>query len=286
MLTPAPEAPAPAADAATVQSTTLAQVRTQVRAHVTHGRYASGMSLSVKAVATDLHVPEDLVRPAFADLAAAGVVARNGYRYRVPPAPEERGVRARHLADRFRDEIAAGIHFPGGSLLSVDGLAGDYVTDPELVRTAFRHLESEGLLGWKRYGACRARVVLPSARQLQAAPTAQPVPRPPSSAPPTEDEIRTAISQAHSRWVSRQFQPPEAVEAAWQHMRSIAMHIVPPTVPLGTLAARPWERQAVRRVRHAAVTLLPDTSLFGMWHTAYLAVAVRTFLTYQRRRTP
>ncbi|MEU5811549.1 GntR family transcriptional regulator [Streptomyces sp. NPDC047718] len=285
MLTPDLAAAAADTTSPAAQDVTVAQICEQVRTHVKSGRYAPGMGLSIKAVAEDLDASKDLVPEVFAELVGAGVLARSGSRFRVPVAQDDRVLRARHLADRFRNQIAAGIYSPGAPLPCTESLAGEHVTDGELMRMALRLLEDEGWLGMKRSGNCLARVVRPRARQLPPPPTAPPVPRAPGAAPLSENDVRTAIWTAHNRWVSRQFQTPEAVEAAWRQMQAVATQVLQPAVRVSPSPIRPW-KQAAARVRHSASAPLPDTSLLGVWHTAWLASAVRTLLAYEHARHP
>ncbi|MGW8779787.1 hypothetical protein ACWGNM_17245 [Streptomyces sp. NPDC055796] len=246
------------------------------------GRYVPGMVLPAKVVAVDLGVPAALLPRAFADLAQAGTLARNGHHIAVPHTSDERDSRARHLANRFLNQVAGRLYPPEARLPGIAELARDRVTEPSLMRTALSFLENEGWVG-KKSG--RGRIVLPSGWLLAPPRT---VALPPLAADMdrlAEHAIRDAVRQAYTRWRSRQFLPPEDVWRAWQEMRNIAAHVLPSTLP-GALPTAYRGDRAVALVREAASAPLPDTALLGLWHTACLAMAIRGLLAYSCRRTP
>ncbi|MCX4632771.1 GntR family transcriptional regulator [Streptomyces sp. NBC_01443] len=246
------------------------------------GRYVPGMVLPAKVVAADLGVPAALLPRAFADLTQAGTLARNGYHIAVPHSPDERDSRARHLANRFLDQVAVRLYPPEVPLPGIAELARDRVTEPSLMRTALSLLQDEGWVGRK---PGRGRVVLPSGWLLAPPRTVALPPLAGGMAGRAEHEIRDAVRLAYTRWRSRQFLPPEDVQRAWQEMRSIATHVLPST-PAGTPSSAYRGGRAVALVREAASAPLPDTALLGLWHTACLAMAIRGLLAYSCRRTP
>ncbi|MFF1344087.1 hypothetical protein ACFVYT_40810 [Streptomyces sp. NPDC058290] len=261
---------------------TVEEVCALLTSGIERGRYVPGMVLPAKVVAADLGVPAALLPRAFADLAQAGTLARNGHHIAVPHSADERDSRARHLADRFLDQVAARLYPPEVPLPGIAELARDRVTEPSLMRTALSLLEGEGWVGRK---PGRGRVVLPSGWLLAPPRTVALPPIATGMAGLTENKIRNAVRLAYTRWRSRQFLPPEDVEQAWQEMRSIAMHVLPSTLP-GTLPSGYRGERAVALVQEAASAPLPDTALLGLWHTACLAMAIRGLLAYSCRRTP
>lgn len=261
---------------------TVAELCEQITCRITIGRYAPGMALPAKVLAADLGVPAPLLPRAFADLAEAGTLARTGDRIAVPHPSDERAWRARHLADRALDQIAARLYLPEVPLPGIAELARDRVTEPTVMRQALNVLEDEGWIGRK---PGQGRVVLPSGWLLAPPRTVALPARATGTARRTEHEIRDAVRLAYTRWRSRQFLPPEDVETAWQEMRVIAVQVLPPTPPGSLHPLRRGERAAAL-VREAASAPLPDTALLGLWHTASLAMAIRGLLAYACRRTP
>ncbi|WP_331720496.1 GntR family transcriptional regulator (plasmid) [Streptomyces sp. NBC_00161] len=276
------DAPNTSPVAAADREVTVAELCEQITDRITIRRYVPGMVLPARVVAADLGVPADLLPRAFADLAEAGTLARNGRRISVPHTSEERASRARDLAARTLDQVASRLYPPGAPLPGIAELARDRVTDPLLMRMALGRLEDEGWVGRK---PGQGRVVLPSG-WLLAPPrrTALP-PRPVGSAILIEHEIRDAVRLAYTRWISRQFLPPEDVDRAWQEMRVIAAQVLPPMRPGRLHPLRRGERAAAL-VHEAASAPLPDAALYGLWHTACLAMAIRGLLAYSCRRTP
>ncbi|WP_369780179.1 GntR family transcriptional regulator [Streptomyces sp. R33] len=279
LLTGAPDAsPGEAAD----REATVAELCEQITHHIALGRYAPGMVLPAKVVAADLGVPAALLPRALRDLTAAGALIRKGPHISVPHALDERLSRARHLADRSLDQIAGGLYPPGGTLPAISEFARDRVAEPSLVRQALNLLEDEGWLG-RRPGL--GRVVLPSGWLLTPPRTADLPRRATGTAGLSEDEVRDAVRLAYTRWRSRQFLPPEDVERAWQEMRVIAAQVLPPIRPGSPHPMRRGERAAAL-VLEAASAPLPDAALYGLWHTACLAMGIRGLLAYACRRTP
>ncbi|WP_369780130.1 hypothetical protein [Streptomyces sp. R33] len=261
---------------------TVEEVCELITSDIELGRYVPGMVLSAKVVAADLGVPAALLPRAFADLAQAGTLARSGHHIAVPHTSDERALRARHLADRFLDQVAARLYPPEAPLPGIAELARDRVTEPSLMRMALSLLEEGGWVGRK---PGRGRVVLPSGWLLAPPRTEALPPCATGTAGLAEHAIRDAVRLAYTRWRSRQFLPPEDVERAWQEMRVIAAHVLPSTLP-GTLPSAYRGDRAVALVREAASAPLPDTALLGLWHTACLAMAIRGLLAYSCRRTP
>uniref|UniRef100_A0AAU2JZS6 GntR family transcriptional regulator n=1 Tax=Streptomyces sp. NBC_00049 TaxID=2903617 RepID=A0AAU2JZS6_9ACTN len=256
----------------------VAEIAARIAAHVTSLRYAPGIQLSRETTAADLGVPAALVRLAFTDLSAAGVLASSHHRTMVRGARDERPRRVRHLADRLLDQVAFGLYPPGCSLPGADEL-GDYcVSDVALVTEALRFLEHEGWIDRKRG---RPALVLASAHLLAPPGQIAALPRAEGGACPALAVVHHAMREAHNAWRHRRFLPPEEVVTRWESLREMAVQILAAGAE-NAVGPADRGRHAVLLLREAVHAPLPDTSLLGMWHTARLAAAVRVFLTFTR----
>ncbi|AWZ03549.1 MULTISPECIES: GntR family transcriptional regulator [unclassified Streptomyces] len=255
----------------------VAEIADRIAAHVASRRYAPGMQLSRETTAVDLGVPAELVRLAFADLSAVGVLIASHHRTTVCGAPDERTGRVRHLADRLLDSFAFGLYLPGDRLPGADELGNYCASDVRLVTEALQLLEHEG---WVARTRGRPALVLASAHLLAPRPNAV-LPSSASGKRPAPAVVRQAMHEAHNCWRHRRFLPPEEVAARWESLREMAVQLL--TACAGTTVGPPDRvRHAVLLLREAVHAPLPDTSLLGLWHTARLAAALRVFLAFTR----
>ncbi|MFI1060390.1 GntR family transcriptional regulator [Streptomyces spororaveus] len=255
-------------------SPSVAEIGARITVAIRAGRYQPGVSLAAGVIAADLQVPVDLVKLAFTDLTAAGVLEHSGPRTAVPATGEEEAERAQFLAARLRSQMAYGLYPPESTLPKGPEMARIFVTNDPVVRGALGILDKDGLIHRR---PARPPLVLDAAGLLSPSPR---------SAPPVDElvqsrfsvlQIQTSVAAAYARWHKRPYVPAADAVREWQQLRAMARQLLK-NRPVLPRAGRSPRAAAAARAREVESAPLPETTLLALWHTACLAASVGELL--------